>query len=101
MIPLEYVIQNNPEVPGIAFPLAANQPDSTEHGSEEGELIARDAHTHALFRDDNFVVYYHIWKKQPGELQCSINQAFSKRKRWEGGMESLNYSICRQGQMGS
>ena len=26
-------------------------------GSAEGELIARAAHTHALYRDDNSVVY--------------------------------------------
>ena len=48
MIPLAYVIQIDPQVPGLAPPLAANQPHSTEHGSVEGELIARAAHTHAL-----------------------------------------------------
>ena len=60
MIPLAYVIRIDPHVPGNAPPLAANQPHSTEHGSVEGELIARAAHTHALFSDDNSVVYYHL-----------------------------------------
>ena len=60
MIPLAYVIRIDPQVPGNAPPLAANQPHSTEHGSVEGELVARAAHTHALFRDDNSVVYYHL-----------------------------------------
>ena len=60
MIPLAYVICNDPQVPGLAPTLAPNQPHSTEHGSVEGELIARASHTHAHFRDDNSVVYYHL-----------------------------------------
>ena len=51
MIPLAYVIRIDPQVPGPAPTLAPNQPHSTEHGSVEGELIARASHTHALFRD--------------------------------------------------
>ena len=49
IIPLIYVVQIDPQVPGIAPTLAPNQPQSTEHGSVEGELIARASHTHALF----------------------------------------------------
>ena len=60
MIPLAYVIRIDPQVPGPAPTLAPNQPHSTEHGSVEGELIARAFHTHPLFRDDNSVVYYHL-----------------------------------------
>ena len=60
MIPLAYVIQIDPQVPGPAPTLAPNQPHSTEHGSVEGELITRASHAHALFRDDNSVVYYHL-----------------------------------------
>ena len=100
MIPLAYVIRNDPQVPGLAPPLAANQSHSTEHGSVEGELIARAAHTHALFRDDNSVVYI-IWKKLPGEPPMQHQSSLFREKRWEGGMESLNQSICRQGQVGS
>ena len=60
MIPLAYVVRIDPQVPGPAPTLAPNQPHSTEHGSVEGELIARASHTLALFRDDNAVVYYHL-----------------------------------------
>ena len=35
MIPLAYVIRNDPQVPGLAPTLAPNQPHSTEHGSVE------------------------------------------------------------------
>ena len=66
MIPLAYVIQIDPQVPGMAPPLAANQPHSTEHGSVEGELIARATHTHALFRDDNSVVCYNLKEASRG-----------------------------------
>ena len=36
MIPLAYVIRIDPQVPGLAPPLAPNQPHSTEHESVEG-----------------------------------------------------------------
>ena len=60
MIPLAYVICIDSQVPGNAPQLAVNQPHSTEHGSVEAELVARAAHSHALYRDDNSVVYYHL-----------------------------------------
>ena len=50
MIPLVHVTQGDPQVPGNDPPLAVNQPHSTEHGSVEDELVARAAHTHALYR---------------------------------------------------
>ena len=71
MIPLAYVIRINPQVPGIAPTLAPSQPHSTEHGSVEEELIARASHTHALFRDDNSVVYYHLEKAKNPALKKS------------------------------
>ena len=46
MIPLAYVTHVDPHVLGNAPPLAPNQPHSTEHGSVEGELVTRAAHTH-------------------------------------------------------
>ena len=59
-VALAYVIRIDSQVPGNPPPLAVNQPHSTEHGSVEGELVARAVHTHALYRDDNYVVYYHL-----------------------------------------
>ena len=100
MIPLAYVIRIDPQVPGPAPTLAPNQSHSTEHGSVEGELIARASHTHALFRDDNSEVYYHLEEATRGTSYAASIKPF-QRGRWEGGMESLNKSICRQGQVGS
>ena len=63
MIPLAYVIQIDSQVPGNTPPLAANQPHSTEHGSVEGELVARAAYTHALYRD-RILWGITTWRKQ-------------------------------------
>ena len=76
MIPLAYVIRIDLQVPGIAPTLAPNQPHSTEHGSVEEELIARASHTHALFRDDNSVVYYHLEKATWGTSYAASIKPF-------------------------
>ena len=84
MIPLAYVIRIDPQVPGLAPPLTANQPHSTEHGSAEGELIARAAHTHALFRDDNSVVYYHLEEATRGTSYAASIKPFQEEKMGGG-----------------
>lgn len=55
--PLTYVIREDVNVVLPAPRLANNQPFSVEHGSVEGELVARLSHGHAAFRDDNKKVY--------------------------------------------
>ena len=91
MSPLAYVIRIDPQVPGPAPTLAPNQPHSTEHGSVEGELIARASHTHALFRDDNLWCII-TWKKLPGEPPMQHQSSLSREEKMEGGMEGLNKS---------
>jgi hypothetical protein len=51
-IPLCYVLRETVNVPGTAPALAQNQPQSNEHESFSGELVARASHEHALFRED-------------------------------------------------
>ena len=99
MIPLAYVIQIDLQVPGPAPTLAPNQPHSTEHGSAEGEL--RASHTHAIFRDDNSVVYYHLEEATRGTSYAASIKPSQRRKDGQGGIESLNKSICRPGQVGN
>ena len=82
MIPLAYVVRIDPQVPGLAPTLAPNQPHSTEHGSVEGELTARASHTHALFRDDNSVVYYHLEEATRGHFKSRF-PAFNIPRRSE------------------
>ena len=89
MIPLAYVIQIDPQVPGNATPLAANQPHLTEHGSVEGEVVARAAHTHALFRDDNSVVYYHLEEATRGTSYAASIKPFQRGKDGRGAWKAL------------
>ena len=89
MIPLAYVICNDPQVPGLAPPLAPNQPHSTEHGSVEGELIARASHAHALFRDDNSVVYYHLEETTRGTTYAASIKRFQRGKDGRGAWKAL------------
>ena len=84
MIPLAYVIQIDPQVPGKAPPLAANEPHSTQHGSVEAELIAMAAHTHARFREDNSVVYYHLQEATWGTSYAVSIKPFQREKMGGG-----------------
>ena len=89
MIPLAYVIRTDPLVPDTAPTLAPNQPHSTEHGSVESELIARASHTHALFRDDNSVVYYHLEEATRGTSYAASIKPFQKVKDGRGAWKAL------------
>ena len=89
MIPLAYVIRIDPQVPGLAPTLAPNQPHSTEHGSVEGELIARASHTHALFRDENSVVYYHLEEATRGTSYAASIKPFQKVEDGRGAWKAL------------
>ena len=72
------------QVPGPAPTLAPNQPHSTEHGSVEGELIARASHTLALFRDDNSVVYYQLEEAIRGTSYAASIKPFQRGKDVRG-----------------
>ena len=83
------MIRTDPQVPGIAPTLAPNQPHSTEHGSVEEELIARASHTHAHFRDDNSVVYYHLEKATTGTSYAASIKPFTRAKDRRGAWKAL------------
>ena len=80
-IPFSYVIRDIVVVPVVAPALATDQPNSTEHGSVEAELIGRSSHGHALYRGDNSSVYHYPEEAtrstvyapsiKPGLLWCS------------------------------
>ena len=56
-ISLSYVICKKVTVPVHIPPLFPGQPHSEDHGSIEADLVARASPTHALYRDDNSLVY--------------------------------------------
>ena len=59
-IPLIYTIRDLVTPAAVPPVLATDLPHSTDHGSVEGELIARALHEHPLYRDDNAQVYYDL-----------------------------------------
>ena len=89
MIPLAYVVRIDPQFSGLAPTLAPNQPHSAEHGSVEGELIPRASHTHALFRDDNSVVYYPLEEATRGSPYAASIKPFQKVKDGRGAWKAL------------
>ena len=76
---MAYVIRIDSQVPGNAPPIV-NQPHSTERGSVVGELVARAAHTHALYRDGNSVVYYHLEEATRGTSYAASIKPFQREK---------------------
>jgi hypothetical protein len=77
MVPLAYIVREL-VTPGVPPALATGLPNSTEHGSVEGEMIARTSHTHPLFRDDNSSVYYllgggYAWHELRPDYQTLTN----------------------------
>lgn len=77
--PLVYVIRPDSAVPAPPA-LLRNRPYSAEHGSVEGEMIARLSHNHALFRDDNAKVYHYLEEATRGTIYASSLKPFQRRK---------------------
>ena len=55
----------------------------------EGELIARASHTHALFRDNNSVVYYHLEEATMGTSYAASIKHFLRGKDGRGAWKAL------------
>ena len=55
----------------------------------EEELIARASHTHALFTDDNSVVYYHLEKATRGTSYAASIKPFTRAKDGRGAWKAL------------
>lgn len=60
--PLDYVLRSVEAVPAIGPVFLPNQAYSADHGSVEGELIARLSFDHPLYRNDNAQVYQELAK---------------------------------------
>ena len=88
-IPLAYVIRENVAVPVLAPALANGRPHSTEHGSVEGELIARASHDHPLYREDNAQVYYLLEEAIRGTSYAPSIKPFQRKKDGRGAVLSV------------
>jgi hypothetical protein len=91
MVPLAYVVRDV-VTPLAPPPLATNLPYSEEHGSVEGEMIARASHTHALYREDNSAVYYLLEEATRGTSYAPTIKPYQRTKN---GREVASQPICR------
>jgi hypothetical protein len=88
MTPLAYVVCAN-IVPPPPTALATNLPYSADHGSAEGEMIARASHNHPLFRDDNSAVYYLLQEATRSITYAPTIKPFQCAKNGKGAWNSL------------
>ena len=79
-IPLSYVVRDNESVTNPAPPLLEDKPYSQEHGSVEGELVARASHSHPLFRSDSADVYYHLEAATRNSEVAASLKPFQRKK---------------------
>ena len=87
--PLAYVIRDDAVVAVPGPPLAHHQPHSNEHGSVEGELIARLSHTHPIFRDDNKMVYDHLEVATCSTIYAASIKPFQRTKNGRSAYQAL------------
>ena len=78
--PLSYVIQADVNVPVVPPPVLHRRPHSDEHGSVEGELVARLDHTSPLYRDDNQQVYHHLEEATRSTIYSATLKPYQRRK---------------------
>ena len=89
-IPLSYVIRDNVAPMPVEIPdLAYKQPYSEIYGSFEGELIARDSHTHPIYREDNTKVYYYLEKATHNPQYAAYIKPFQRRKYGRGAWNAI------------
>ena len=88
-IPLSYVIREPVTVLMPAPALVNNQPFGDSYESVEEEMTARASHTHALFRDDNAAVYYHIEEATRSTSYAASIKPFQRTKNGRGAWMAL------------
>jgi hypothetical protein len=88
MVPLAYVVREV-VLPPAPPPLATNLPYSDQHGSVEGELVARTSHNHPLFRDDNSSVYYLLEEATRGTSYAPTIKPYQRTKQGREAWRSL------------
>jgi hypothetical protein len=88
MVPLAYVVREV-VIPLAPPPLATNLPYCEQHGSVEGELIARASHAHPLFRDDNSAVYYLLEEATRGTSYAPTIKPYQRKKQGREAWRSL------------
>ena len=82
--PVNYVFREEEVVSPGGPAFLANQPHSLEHGSVEGELIARLSFDHPLYRNDNELVYTILAKALQGSKYAATIARFRRNGVMDG-----------------
>ena len=88
MIPLAYVTRDR-EVPPPLDALATNRPYGVNTGSVTKELIVRASHTHALFDNDNELVYDALEEALRSTQYSATLSTFKRAKNGRGAWIAL------------
>lgn len=86
--PISYVIRDDANVPA-SEPRQNNRPYPEVHGSVAAELTARMSHDHALFSDDNQLVFMQLSKGLAGSAYLAAIQTFENNTDGRGAYEHL------------
>ena len=81
---LSYFIRDIVDVPCDALALMPNQPYAAEYESVEEEMIARAAHTHPLYCDDNYSLCVYLEEATSSNIYTSSIQPYSWHKDGRG-----------------
>jgi hypothetical protein len=84
LIPLFYVTRPEAVVPAAAPDLAPGQPYGAIFGSVEEELVQRGSHDHALFREDNALVYFYLEEATRSTSYAASIKPFQRTKNGRG-----------------
>ena len=71
-------------VPAAAPDLAPGQPYGAIFGSVEEELVQRGSHDHALFREDNALVYFYLEEATRSTSYAASIKPFQRTKNGRG-----------------
>ena len=88
-IPNVYVLRSLVAVPATAPDLLPDLPYSEEHGSVEGELIARASHSHPAFRGDSSDIYFDLEEATRGTQYAASLAPFKRTKDGRGGYNAI------------
>lgn len=92
-IPLAYLTREIVDPPNPPA-LLNNRAYSVEHGSVEGELVARASHTHASYREDNLKLYHYLGEATRSTSYASSLKPYQRAKDGRSAYLSMRHQYA-------
>eukprot|EP00957_Ditylum_brightwellii_P055648 4216354-Ditylum_brightwellii.AAC.1 len=92
-IPLIYVITVIVDLIQPAPDIKADNPHGKKYLFIEEDLIARESHSHSLYREDNAKVYFSLEEASRGTQYSSSIKLFQKKKDGQEAMDSIKWQF--------